>query len=75
METTELDNLRNAYKAAVDQWVAAIREEEELATVDHSMVQMERWDAAGLREHDAQEKARKAKEGYQDALREINYSI
>jgi hypothetical protein len=75
METTELDRLRQAYKVAVDQWVVTIREEEELATPDHSMVQMERWDAASFREQDAQEKAQAAKVGYKDALRKINYSF
>jgi len=75
METAELDNLRHAYKVAVDQWVAAIREEEELATPDHSMVQMERWDAASFREQDAKEKAQAAKDQYKDALRTINYSF
>jgi hypothetical protein len=75
METTELDDLRQAYKTTVDQWVATIREEEELATPDHSMVQMERWDAAGFREQDAKEKAQAAKDAYKDALRKVNYSF
>ena len=75
METTELDNLRNAYKMAVDQWVTAIREEEELATPDHSIVQMERWDAAGFREQDAGKKAQAAKDDYKNALRKLNYSF
>jgi hypothetical protein len=75
METTELDRLRQAYKMAVDQWVATIREEEELATPDHSMVQMERWDAACFREQDAKEKAQAAKDKYKDALRQVNYSF
>jgi hypothetical protein len=75
METTELDRLRQAYKVAVDQWVATIRDEEELATPDHSMVQMERWDAASFRERDALEKAQAAKDGYKDALRKINYAF
>ena len=75
MDTTELDRLRLAYKTAVDEWVAAIREEEELATPDHSMVQMERWDAACFREQDANKKAQKAKDGYKDALRQVNYSF
>ena len=75
METTELDRLRQAYKTAVDQWVAMIRQEEDLATPDHSMVQMERWDTAGFREQDAMEKAKAAKEEYKSALREVNYSF
>jgi len=75
METSELDRLRHAYKTAVDQWVATIREEADLATADHSMVQMERWDAAGFREQDASEKAKAARDEYKGALRESNYSF
>ena len=37
----DLDQLRQAYKAAVDTWVDPIRAEEALATADHSMVAME----------------------------------
>jgi len=75
MDNSEYDRLRQAYKAAVDDWVAAIREEEALATPDHSLVAMERWDAAGFKEQDAQKKAFRAKEAYKDALRQFNYSI
>ena len=75
MKTTELDNLREAYKMAVDQWVTAIREEEGLATPDHSIVQMERWDAASFREQDARKKAQAVKDEYKNALRQLNYSF
>jgi hypothetical protein len=75
MENTDMDKLRQAYKTAVDQWIGAIREEEALATADHSIVQMERWDAAGFREQDAQEQAKAAKDLYKDALRQVNYSF
>ena len=75
MITTDLDQLRLAYKAAVDGWVAAIRTEEALATPDHSITAMEKWDDARFKEQDAQEKAAKAREAYKDALREANYGI
>ena len=75
MITTDLDQLRLAYKAAVDDWVAAIRAEEALATPDHSITAMEKWDDARFKEQDAQEKAAKAREAYKDALREANYGI
>jgi hypothetical protein len=75
MDNAEYDRLRQAYKDAVDAWVAAIREEEALATPDHSMTAMERWDAAGFKEQDAQKKAIDAKEAYKDALRQFNYGI
>ena len=41
MSDTNLDELRLAYKSATDEWVAAIRAEEALATPDHSMIAME----------------------------------
>ena len=75
MSEPNLDELRTEYKKAVDAWVEAIRAEEALATPDHSMVAMEKWDDAHFREQDAQEKAVAAREAYQDALREVNYGI
>jgi len=67
--------LRFLYKKAVDEWVEAIRAEEELATPDHSMVAMERWDEAHFREHDAHEKVTAARDAYKDELRRVNYGI
>jgi hypothetical protein len=75
MSTADLDQLRLAYKTAVDAWVNTIRAEEALATPDHSMVAMERWDDAHFKEHDAHEKATEAREAYKDALRTVNYGI
>jgi len=71
----DLDELRLAYKQAIDEWVATIREEEALATEDHSMVAMEHWDAAHFKEHDAHTRATEAREAYKDGLRAVNYSI
>jgi hypothetical protein len=75
MSNNELDDLRVAYKAAVDEWVDAIRAEEALATPDHSMIAMEHWDAAHFKEHDAHTRATEAREAYKDALRTVNYGI
>ncbi len=75
MSKANLDQLRLAYKKAVDAWVDAIRAEEALATPDHSMVAMEHWDAAHFREQDAQTKAKEAREAYKDGLRSVNYDI
>jgi hypothetical protein len=75
MSEQNLDQLRLAYKAAVDEWVDSIRAEEALATPDHSMIAMEQWDTAHFREHDAHTKATDAREAYQDALRGVNYGI
>jgi len=75
MSQESLDHTRFMYKKAVDEWVDAIRDEEALATPDHSMTAMEEWDAAHFREQDAQEKATQAREKYKDELRRANYNI
>jgi hypothetical protein len=71
----DLDQLRLAYKEAIDEWIDAIRAEEALATPDHSMLAMEEWDAAHLKEHDAHTRTTEAREAYKDALRRLNYGI
>jgi hypothetical protein len=75
MKKEDVDQLRLDYKRAVDDWVGAIRAEEALATPDHSMTAMEKWDAAHFKEHDAHTKATAAREAYKDALRNLNYGI
>jgi hypothetical protein len=75
MDNSKLDELQQAYKQAVNQWVDAIRAEEALATPDHSEVAMEHWDAAGFAEQDAQAKAKQARDEYKDALRKVNYGF
>ena len=75
MSEADLDQLRLAYKKAVDEWVDAIRAEEALATPDHSMIAMEHWDAAHFKEHDAHSRATEARDAYKDALRAVNYGI
>jgi hypothetical protein len=75
MTKADLSELRLAYKKAVDTWVDAIRAEEALATTDHSMTAMERWDTAHFKEQDAQSRAIEARDGYKDGLRDINYGI
>ena len=66
----QLDQMQRAYKAAVDEWVAAIRHEEELASVNHTVAQVDEWENAGFQEEDARNKAKAAKKAYEDALRE-----
>jgi len=75
MSDEELDQLRIAYKTAVDKWVDTIRAEEALATPDHSETAMERWDEARFREQDAQTNAAAARDAYKDGLRRVNYGF
>jgi hypothetical protein len=75
MTDQNFDQLLSQYHQTVDAWVAAIRHEESLATADHSMVEMELWDSAGLQVHDAELTAKKARDQYKSALREKNYGF
>ena len=75
MDNSEFDQLLRSYRQAVDAWVGAIRAEESLATGDHSMVQMEKWDDAGFKLHDAELTAKKARDAYKNALRKKNYGF
>jgi hypothetical protein len=75
MISPDLDELRLAYKKATDEWIDAIRVEEALATVDHSMTAMEQWDTAHFNEQDAQYRTTRAREAYKDGLRAVNYGI
>ncbi len=72
MDKSSLDQLRVAYKRAVDEWVHAIRAEEALATASHSELAWEHWDTAGLAEEDARSKAKLARDEYKDGLRKAN---
>lgn len=75
MENAELDKLRFKYKAAVERWIAAIRAEEDLATPDHSMIAVERWDLANFAEQDARDVAKAARQEYADVLRQVLYNF
>ncbi len=68
--TTELDQLQQAYKSAVEAWIAAIREEEALASTEHSVADIDKWEEADFAEEEAREKVKTAKREYEDALRE-----
>jgi hypothetical protein len=70
IESSVLDQRQAAYKAAVEEWVTAIREEEVLASGNHSEAEIDSWEAADFREEHAREKAKVAKKEYENALRE-----
>lgn len=69
-EHAELDRLQAAYKAAAEEWITKIREEEALASVDHTLAQVDEWEQAHFRQREAHEKANAAKAEYENALRE-----
>jgi hypothetical protein len=68
-EVAELDRLQTAYKVAVDEWRAAIREEEALASVNHSVAEVDQWEGAHFHEEELRSKAKTAKSEYEAALR------
>ena len=69
-DEAELDRMQAAYKAAVEDWIKAIRDEEALASVNHSVAEVDRWDAAHFREDELRNTVKAAKKRYEDALRE-----
>lgn len=68
-EYADLDQMQNAFKAAVEEWIAAIREEETLASVNHNVAEVDRWEHAHFREEEFRNKAKAAKANYEAALR------
>lgn len=75
VDDAELDRLQAGYRAAVDAWVTAIRAEEALAAVHHSVAKLDEWEAAHFAAEDARKIAEKAKEAYEDGLRSRLFGI
>jgi hypothetical protein len=69
-DNSELDRMQNAYKAAVEEWVAAIKQEEKLASVNHSVAEVDKWEDAHFKEDEVRNKVKAAKRQYEDALRD-----
>ena len=69
-DDAELDRLQAAYKQAVENWIAAIREEEALASVNHDVAEIDQWEAAHFKEDEQRDLVLEAKKEYEDALRE-----
>ncbi|MGA2537534.1 MAG: hypothetical protein ABSF53_16065 [Terracidiphilus sp.] len=65
IEKAELDRMQSTYKAAVEEWVAAIRVEEALASLNHSVAEIDKWEASAAREEGARDKAKDAKAAYE----------
>jgi hypothetical protein len=65
----ELDQMRVAYRAAVDEWVKAIRAEEALALGNHNVAELDKWEAACFHENKMQRDVIHKKKLYEDALR------
>jgi len=70
ISTAELDQKQAAYKTAVEEWIAAIRHEESLASVNHDLAEIDTWEMASEAEEELRSAAKQAKKVYEDALRE-----
>jgi hypothetical protein len=68
-ENSELDDLQTAYKAAVEAWISAIRKEEALASANHSMIEIDKWEQAHFDEDEMRRRVKDAKAKYEDGLR------
>ena len=68
-EDPELDRLQSAYKAAIDTWITSIRGEEQLASVHHTVAQVDTWEHAHFLVEHGRRKAEAAKVAYERALR------
>ena len=56
----ELDQMQDAYKIAVEEWIAAIKQEEALALVNHSIAEVDKWEQAHFREDEIRTKVKAA---------------
>jgi hypothetical protein len=74
-ENAELDRLQNAYQAAVESWIEAIQAERQLASVHHTVAQVDTWENAHFLAEDARRKAESAKSAYERALRSWFFDI
>ena len=69
-DTLDLDQMQAAYQTAVEEWIAAIKQEETLASVNHTVAEVDKWEAAHFAEDEIRSKVKAAKKKYEDALRE-----
>ncbi len=75
MNEAELNKLQADYKKAVDDWITAIRHEEGLASVHHSVANLDKWEEAHYAEHKAHKEVTYRKRLYEDALRRDLYGF
>jgi hypothetical protein len=68
-DSSALDRFQSAYKAVVEEWIAAIKHEEELASGNHSVAEIDLWEQAHFREENIRAKVKAAKKDYENALR------
>jgi len=75
VDDAALDRLQSAYKTAVDTWIIAIRAEEALASVHHSVAELDLWENAHFLAETARGNAEAAKTAYEAGLRSQLFGI
>lgn len=75
MKELDLDVARQNYQRAVDNWIALIRAEAELAIDIDSVEAIDDWENAALREEEARKNAKQAKKEYEDVLRKAMFNM
>jgi len=70
MNNETVNIARNAYQAAVNEWIAAIRVEENTARNQVTVSDLDAWESTNELAEAEQHKVKAAKQAYQDALRE-----
>jgi hypothetical protein len=68
--SSELDQMQTNYIAAVEQWIGAIKREEALASVNHTVAELDKWEDANFKEDEIRSRVKAAKKQYENALRE-----
>jgi hypothetical protein len=68
-EYPELDDLQTAYRTALETWISSIKNEEALASMNHSVIEIDAWEKAHFDEEEVRASVKTAKEKYEDALR------
>ena len=71
----DLDQMQSEYKAAVNEWIDAIRREETLASANHSLAEVDKWEQAHFEEEAARDRVKTAKRAYEAALRSEFFGI
>ncbi|MBY0612503.1 MAG: hypothetical protein K2P80_09990 [Beijerinckiaceae bacterium] len=74
-DVLDLDQLQEAYKSAVDAWIETIRHEESLVSANHTVAEVDKWEAAHFKEEAARAQVKSAKAAYEDALRAKFYNF
>jgi hypothetical protein len=56
------------HKEAVEAWISSIRKEEGLASANHSLIEIDKWEQAHLDEDEMRNSVKAAKAKYEDAF-------